>query len=225
MRLAGPADLDVKPARGAGALGRERDERHVVARPSRRFAVIGGNPQRRVGLAAVDEAARLETPGVVLRIAAAKAGARRKAGHPAADLRDARGAAARADRHAGEARRRVEVGDKACSVSTVSRRAPRPHQTTTPKCAAFSVSASAVDLLERRRRRARSAGRRRGRATPRARRARSAASRRWSRSPRLRPWPRRAWGRARRPCAARRSLKRGGFVQRQALEQSPANVR
>ncbi len=61
------------------------------------LAVIGGNPQRRVGFEALDEPAGVETPGVVFRIAAPKAGARRKAGHPAADLHDAGGAAARAD--------------------------------------------------------------------------------------------------------------------------------
>src|SRR5208283_1608446 len=109
MIVARPADPDVKAAPGLYALGRERHERRPARFPRRRLAVIGRDPQHRVGLGAFNETLGLEAPGIVLGIAAAEARARRKARHPAAELRDARGARARADRNAGEARRRVEV--------------------------------------------------------------------------------------------------------------------
>src|SRR5436190_1599609 len=91
---------------------RERDRWNVVA-PTGRGGPIGRDPHCAIGLAARHKALRIEAPRIVLRIAAAEAGANRKPRHPAAGLLYAEGVVACRKWQSGEACPGVEILDEA----------------------------------------------------------------------------------------------------------------
>ena len=105
------ADLDLDERAGhlrfAGSR-RQRDHRHGRG-PFRKVAAIGRDPQGEIGFPAPREARRIETPGVVLGLAARESDIRRKAREPGQGHGGARRIVRCHDGQAGEPRPLIEI--------------------------------------------------------------------------------------------------------------------
>src|SRR5262249_24612731 len=134
-------DSNARLARERRLRRNQCDNRHI-ALPARRFGVISGYPQSRIGLAAFDHPRGVEPPSVMLGKAAPKRCAHRKPGHPARRLTTPY-ALALAPR--GSPEKRVfwlRSRSRPCNISIARLSREPPPQTATPKRALFKVSAN-----------------------------------------------------------------------------------